>query len=100
VYSERHKLNVIKIDIRFTIKMNTIVFEQNIVQWLSLVLSKGPNRVRAPIILSEDGNSSSFRNVVLLETLDDGQIPKKKHNFSKNFIYLVLIVHIGLLLSI
>jgi hypothetical protein len=79
--------------------MNTIAFEQNIVQWLRLVLSKGPNRVRAPIILSEDGNSSSFRNVVLLETLDDGQI-KKKHNFSKNFIYLVLIVHIGLLLSI
>jgi hypothetical protein len=39
-------------------------------------LSNGPNRVDAPIILPEDGNRSSFRNVVFLETLYDGQSPK------------------------
>jgi hypothetical protein len=29
--------------------------------------SKGPNRVSAAIILPEDGNTSSFRNVVFLK---------------------------------
>jgi hypothetical protein len=43
----------------------------------SLALSNGPNRISAPIILSEVGNRSSFRNVVFTET-DDGQSPKTR----------------------
>jgi hypothetical protein len=40
-------------------------------------LSKEPNRVGAAVILPEDRNRSSFRNIVFFqETLDDGQTPK------------------------
>jgi hypothetical protein len=39
-------------------------------------LSKGPNRVATAIIVPDSRNRSSFRNVVFLEKLDDGQSPK------------------------
>jgi hypothetical protein len=39
-------------------------------------LSKGYNSVGAAIILTVDANRSSFRNLVFLETLADGQSPK------------------------
>jgi hypothetical protein len=45
-------------------------------QRLSLALSKRPNRVEADIILPENGNRSSFQNVMFLETLHGGQSPK------------------------
>jgi hypothetical protein len=40
-----------------------------------LALSKGPNRVGATFLLPEDRNRSSFRNVFLKKSLDDGQSP-------------------------
>jgi hypothetical protein len=40
---------------------------------LDLFPFRRPNRVGAAIILPEDGNIRSFRNVVFLETLDEGQ---------------------------
>jgi hypothetical protein len=43
---------------------------------LDLFPFRRPNRVGAAIILPEDGNRCSFRNVVFLETLDDGQSTK------------------------
>jgi hypothetical protein len=55
----------------YTEKEFTII----LVQWLRLALSKGPNRVGVffpPPLLPEDGNRSSFRNVVFLQTPDDG----------------------------
>jgi hypothetical protein len=41
---------------------------------LRLALSKGPNRVG--VSHPEDGNSSSFRNIVFIRIPDDGQIPE------------------------
>jgi hypothetical protein len=46
------------------------------IQWLRMALSKGPNRPSP-----EDGNRSSFRNVVFLviSNPDDGQSPKTQY---------------------
>jgi hypothetical protein len=44
---------------------------------VKLALSNRTNRVGAPIILPDDGNRYSFRNVVFfLETMEDGQTLK------------------------
>jgi hypothetical protein len=56
--------------------LNNCVNQRAVVQWLRLAPSKGPNWVGVffphPPHLPEDGNTSSFRNVVFLETPDDG----------------------------
>jgi hypothetical protein len=41
-----------------------------VVQWLRLALSKGPNRVGVSPPPSEDGNKSSFRNIVFSSYLE------------------------------
>jgi hypothetical protein len=50
------------------------------VQLLSLALSKGPNRVGAFLPSPEDGDRSSFGNVVFFNYLipDDGQSPETR----------------------
>jgi hypothetical protein len=46
---------------------------------LRLAQSGGPTaRVSCPSFLPEAGRRSSFRNVILLKYIDDGQSPKKK----------------------
>jgi hypothetical protein len=45
---------------------------------LRLALSKGPNRVGAPIIIPEDRKRSNFPSDVFLETLDDGESPETR----------------------
>jgi hypothetical protein len=46
-------------------------------QWLRLALSKGPNLVGVfTTAFIEDGNRSSFRNVVFSRIPDDGKCPK------------------------
>jgi hypothetical protein len=54
-----------------------IIIQTLVVQWLRLALSKGPNRADvSPSPSSEDGNRSSFRNVVFLRISVDGQSSK------------------------
>jgi hypothetical protein len=50
----------------------------------------GSNRVGVPIILPDDGNRSSFRNVVCFRTQNDRQSPKA--NFSPVHFSLLLVM--------
>jgi hypothetical protein len=43
---------------------------------IELASSNGPNREVSPTSWPEDGNSSSFRNIVFFRILDDGRSPK------------------------
>jgi hypothetical protein len=68
-------------------------------QWLRLTLSQGLNIVRVSLPLPEDGNKSSFGNVVfqLLRIPDDGQSPRTKWfwiNFS-SLKYFEIFLHVS-----
>jgi hypothetical protein len=55
--------------------------------WQRLALSKGPNKVGAPIILPEDENRPSFRNIVFFRNIRRWTKSKKHYSSKLKFIF-------------
>jgi hypothetical protein len=59
----------------------------SVVHWLRLALSNGPNRVGVYNLKPEDGNRSTFRNVVFFRIPNDGQSPKTQSPWVLNILF-------------